>query len=90
MSIYLETDVQPEAPCRRCAGSGEIGHPDTDWCYECGGSGTVGVGAELVTLAHNLAIAGAMFTVRHDLNGLYYDRKYWRPGDGRPHPRWPL
>jgi hypothetical protein len=66
MSIYLETDVQPEAPCSGCNGSGEQcadrggGCPEPDWCVECGGVGACGIGSQMATLAHNLAIAGAL------------------------------
>jgi len=42
--------------------------------------------SDVATLAHNLAVAGALFTVRRDLMGIEYSRKYWRPGEGRPHP----
>lgn len=66
MSIYLETNVQPEAPCPGCNGSGEQyadrggGCLEPDCCAECGGIGACGIGNALATLAHNLAITGAL------------------------------
>jgi len=62
MSIYLETDVQPEARCLACRGTGVSGSlpSDPDWCVECGGAGVACCGSALATLAHNIAIGAAL------------------------------
>src|SRR5687767_2106929 len=52
-------DVEPVAlDCVRCAGSGVIA---ADWCSACGGCGSDWFDrSALFTLAHNLAVAGAL------------------------------
>ena len=91
MSLYLETDVQPEVPCHGCNGSGVQyadrggGCPEPDYCDECGGIGACGVGSQMATLAHNLAIAGALkwsFDLGWDRGN---DAERYRPRDN---PSW--
>lgn len=93
---FIDTQPVP-SDCKRCNGTGMVGRPpsDPDWCMECGGVGCDWLDrSALFTLAHNLAVAGALCAafdlggphrswVSDRIDGYEYDEP-WHPGCNRP------
>jgi hypothetical protein len=84
--ITVVDDCEPvELDCARCKADGRIGDM---WCSDCGGTGADFFSrSELYTLAHNLAIAGALCESFQlgDQWGAWTEDPYpdpapWRPG----------
>lgn len=85
--MIVLVDADPvELPCSRCKGEGWRGDME---CGGCSGSGSDWFDrSELFTLAHNLAIGGALM-----IAGLYAEMRItrgvdWLPGCGRKAPGW--
>lgn len=82
-AIIVDTSPLP-FDCMRCNGTGIVA---AEWCMECGGAGCDWFDrSTLMTLAHNLAVAGALCEA--DANGYVRGYHDGMPGPRDPHPDW--